>query len=54
LQAEGVDFSMRPTPKALSLAGPLKEMLRISEELLHATPEFDPKHSKREFKVLVT
>jgi DNA-binding transcriptional LysR family regulator len=49
-----VGLSMHPTPKALSLAGPLKELLRISEELLHATPAFDPKHSKREFKVLVT
>src|ERR1700676_1747619 len=49
-----VGLSVHPTPKALSLAAPLKELLRISEELLHATPAFDPKHSKREFKVLVT
>jgi DNA-binding transcriptional LysR family regulator len=49
-----VGQSMHPTPRALALSGPLRELLGASDALMHATPDFDPGTSRREFKVLMS
>lgn len=49
-----VGFSMRPTPKAIALVQPLRELLAASEALRTSTLPFDPKSSVREFSILVT
>lgn len=46
--------SMHPTPRALELAHPLRQMLSASEVLRQSTSTFDPGTSRREFKVLVS
>jgi DNA-binding transcriptional LysR family regulator len=49
-----VGLSMQPTPKALQLLGPLRDLLATSE-LLHISPlPFDPATSDREFRLLLT
>jgi DNA-binding transcriptional LysR family regulator len=45
---------MRPTPKALELAEPLRALLTASGALRASTQAFDPMTSTREFTVLVT
>jgi len=49
-----VGVTMQPTPRALDLAGPLRGLLNVSDDLKAAIPSFDPATSKREFKVLVS
>ncbi|MDB5461081.1 MAG: hypothetical protein JWO72_2822 [Caulobacteraceae bacterium] len=45
---------MRPTPKAVELAEPLRALLTASDTLRASTLPFDPKTSTREFTALVT
>lgn len=49
-----VGLSMNPTPRALALAEPLRNLLAVSDVMRSSTAAFDPATSKREFKVLVT
>lgn len=49
-----VGLSMNPTPKALAIAEPLRELLAVSDVLRYSTAEFEPSKSRREFKVLIT
>ena len=49
-----VGSSMHPTPRALEIAVPLRNMLAVSDIIHSSTVTFDPKSSTREFKVLVT
>jgi DNA-binding transcriptional LysR family regulator len=49
-----VGSAMRPTPKALALAEPLRGLLTVSDALRASTHAFDPTTSAREFTVLVT
>jgi len=46
--------SMRPTPKAIELAQPLRELLMTSAVMRSTTASFNPKLSTREFSVIVT
>jgi DNA-binding transcriptional LysR family regulator len=46
--------SMHPTPRALEIAGPLRNLLVASDSLRIAEPSFDARHSDRAFKLLVT
>jgi DNA-binding transcriptional LysR family regulator len=48
-----VGLSMQPTPRAIDLSEPLRNLLAVSDELRASTTAFDPKTSTREFKVLV-
>jgi len=45
---------MHPTPKAIELAQPLKELLRTSADMRSSAASFDPRSSTREFSVIVT
>ena len=47
-------LSMHPTPKALELAQPLKELLTISVAMRSSAASFDPRSSTRQFSVIVT
>jgi DNA-binding transcriptional LysR family regulator len=49
-----VGLTMEPTPRALDLAKPLRELLAVSDDLKTSTASFDPATSDREFKVLVS
>jgi DNA-binding transcriptional LysR family regulator len=49
-----VGLSLRPTPKAIELAQPLRELLTASDAMRSSTSSFDPGFSTREFSVLVT
>jgi DNA-binding transcriptional LysR family regulator len=49
-----VGLSMHPTPKAIELAQPLKELLRTSADMRSSAASFDPRSSTREFSVIVT
>jgi DNA-binding transcriptional LysR family regulator len=49
-----VGLSMHPTPKAIELAQPLKELLRSSAVMRSSAASFDPRSSTREFSVIVT
>lgn len=46
--------AMRPTPKALALAQPLRELLTTSAAMRASAASFDPRASVREFSVIVT
>jgi DNA-binding transcriptional LysR family regulator len=48
-----VGISMQPTPRALALSEPLRDLLAVSDELQASTTAFDPNTSTREFKVLL-
>jgi DNA-binding transcriptional LysR family regulator len=48
-----VGISMQPTPRALALSEPLRDLLAVSDELQASTTAFDPHTSTREFKVLL-
>ncbi|MBT0960683.1 LysR family transcriptional regulator [Denitromonas iodatirespirans] len=45
---------MEPTPKALALAGPVRQMLHILERDFLNPPGFDPKSSERVFTINTT
>jgi DNA-binding transcriptional LysR family regulator len=47
-------LAMHPTPKALELAQPLKELLAASAVVRSSALSFDPSSSRREFSVMVT
>ena len=49
-----VGLSMHPTPRALGLAQPLKELLTRSAVMRSSASLFDPQLSKREFSMIVT
>jgi len=49
-----VGAAMRPTPKAIALAEPLRALLTASDTLRASTQAFDPARSRREFICLVT
>jgi len=49
-----VGLSMRPTPKAVELLEPLRQLLAASDMLRASTRDFDPATSDREFSILVT
>jgi DNA-binding transcriptional LysR family regulator len=49
-----VGLSMHPTPKAIALTQPLKELLTTSAAMRSAAASFDPGSSTREFSVIVT
>lgn len=49
-----VGLSMHPTPKAIELAQPLKELLTTSAAMRASAASFDPRTSTREFSVIVT
>jgi DNA-binding transcriptional LysR family regulator len=49
-----VGLSLRPTPKAIELAQPLRGLLTASDAMRSSTASFDPGSSTREFSVLVT
>lgn len=49
-----VGLTMEPTPRALDLAGPLRGLLAVSDDLKASNAPFDPATSNREFKVLVS
>jgi DNA-binding transcriptional LysR family regulator len=49
-----VGLSVHPTPKALELAQPLKELLTTSALMRSAAASFDPRSSTREFSIIVT
>jgi DNA-binding transcriptional LysR family regulator len=46
--------SMRPTPKAIELAQPLRELLMTSAVMRSTATSFNPKASTREFSIIVT
>ena len=48
-----VGLSMHPTPKAIELAQPLKELLTASATMRSSAASFDPASSTREFSVIV-
>lgn len=47
-------LSMRPTPKAIGLAEPLRELLATSAAMRSSAASFDPSASPREFSIIVT
>ena len=47
-------FEMHATPKAMQLAGSLKELLTISDAMRSTSSAFDPQTSMREFSMLLT
>jgi DNA-binding transcriptional LysR family regulator len=47
-------LAMHPTPKALALAQPLKELLATSARMRAGTASFDPATSTREFALILT
>jgi DNA-binding transcriptional LysR family regulator len=49
-----VGSSMHPTPRALEMAAPLRNMLAMADTICSPAAPFDSKSSTREFKVLVT
>jgi DNA-binding transcriptional LysR family regulator len=49
-----VGLAMHPTPRALGLAQPLKELLTKSAAMRSSAASFDPRSSKREFSMIVT
>lgn len=49
-----VGLMMHPTPRALALAEPLRELLAVSDAITVSPTAFDPRTSEREFKVLVS
>jgi DNA-binding transcriptional LysR family regulator len=49
-----VGLAMRPTPKALALVEPLRELLTNSAAMRASAAGFDPASSTREFAVIVT
>jgi DNA-binding transcriptional LysR family regulator len=49
-----VGLAMHPTPKAVELAQPLKELLTHSAALRASAVAFDPRSSTREFSIIVT
>lgn len=49
-----VGVTMRPTPKAIQLAQPLKELLATSALMRSSLGSFDPASSSREFSVIVS
>src|SRR5580692_3588275 len=49
-----VGLSMHPTPKAIELAQPLKELLTASAVMRSSAALFDPQSSTREFSLIVT
>lgn len=49
-----VGAAMHPTPKAMALARPLRDLLTASDSLRASTRVFDPATSQREFTCLVT
>src|SRR5579884_2177547 len=49
-----VGLAMRPTPKAIALAQPLKELLTTSAVIRSSAASFDPRSSTREFTIIVT
>ncbi|MGH7039738.1 MAG: LysR substrate-binding domain-containing protein [Stellaceae bacterium] len=49
-----VGLAMRPTPKAIALAQPLRELLTTSAAMRASAASFDPRASAREFSVIVT
>lgn len=46
--------AMRPTPRALEIAGAVRDLLIASDSLFLSTPSFDPATSNRIFKLLLT
>ena len=46
--------TMAPTPRALEIAAPLRNLLVAADTLRTPTPSFDPRTSDRMFKVLTT
>ncbi|HJK89572.1 MAG TPA: LysR family transcriptional regulator, partial [Polyangiaceae bacterium LLY-WYZ-15_(1-7)] len=46
--------AMAPTPRALALAGPLRQGLRALQQALEDAPEFDPARSRRRFVLATT
>jgi DNA-binding transcriptional LysR family regulator len=49
-----VGAAMRPTPKAMGLAEPLRALIAASDTLRASTQAFDPATATREFSCLVT
>ena len=49
-----VGLAMHPTPKALDLAQPLKNLLTTSDVMRASSAAFDPHTSTREFSMIVT
>ena len=49
-----VGLSLRPTPRAIELAQPLRGLLTASDAMRSSTSSFDPRSSTREFSVLIT
>lgn len=49
-----VGLAMHPTPKAVGLAQPLKELLTHSAAMRASAASFDPRTSTREFSIIVT
>jgi DNA-binding transcriptional LysR family regulator len=49
-----VGLAMHPTPKAIELTQPLRELLNASDAMRSSTLSFDPRSSGREFSVLAT
>jgi DNA-binding transcriptional LysR family regulator len=49
-----VGLAMHPTPRALGLAQPLKELLTKSAVMRSSAASFDPRSSEREFSMIVT
>lgn len=46
--------AMAPTPRALALAGPLRQGLRALQQAMEDAPEFDPARSRRRFVLATT
>ena len=49
-----VGLAMHPTPKAMELAQPLRELLTTSAVMRSSAASFDPRTSNREFTMIVT
>ncbi|MBN9081803.1 MAG: hypothetical protein BGP04_10320 [Rhizobiales bacterium 62-17] len=49
-----VGLAMHPTPRALDLAQPLKDLLTTSDVMRSSSVAFDPRSSAREFAIIVT
>ncbi|MDH7795820.1 MULTISPECIES: LysR family transcriptional regulator [unclassified Beijerinckia] len=49
-----VGLAMHPTPRALDLAKPLKDLLTTSDVMRASSAAFDPQASSREFSMIVT
>ncbi|MVW84794.1 LysR family transcriptional regulator [Pseudomonas sp. PB101] len=49
-----VNRKMQPTPYALELAGPIREVLLLIKSSITAKPDFDPMTSNRHFKIITS